>query len=83
MVVWQTWFFYQYCFQVFLGAFSPSVFQSLYAATVHWCAPFVFFAIAGLTALGLFGSFFLVFSGKPQHAAKGSRTERQPLLLND
>ena len=43
----------------------------------------VFFVIAGLTALGLFGSFFLVFSDKPQRAAKGGRTERQPLLLND
>ena len=54
---------------------------------MHWCAPFVFFVIAGLTALGFFGSFFLVFSDTPEHAAlkrgAGSRAERQPLLLND
>eukprot|EP00658_Telonema_sp_P-2_P021921 TRINITY_DN18748_c0_g1_i1.p2 TRINITY_DN18748_c0_g1~~TRINITY_DN18748_c0_g1_i1.p2 ORF type:complete len:174 (+),score=36.75 TRINITY_DN18748_c0_g1_i1:214-735(+) len=45
--------------QVLLGSVAPLIYQTLYAGTVHWCAPFVFFVTSGLTLAGLLLSFRL------------------------
>ena len=58
--------------QVFIGAIAPTVFNSIYAATVHWCPPFTFYLIAGLTAVGLLITFALEFGTAGQAAGAGA-----------
>ena len=71
--------------QVFIGSLAPTIFQTIYAETVHWCPPFTFYLIAGLTCVGLLVTFTLSFGGEEGKArsARGARiAEEAPLLAS-